>query len=154
MERSEEVEVILVEDNPNDIELTLRELRKYNFVNKVHVLKDGGEALEYIFDTAFSGKDVNDKEKVILLDLRLPKVDGLEVLQKIKSNEQTKVIPVIVMTSSTEERDIVESYELGVNSYIVKPVDFNKFVKAVSEIGLYWRLLNQPSVEVEEQRAH
>jgi len=111
-------------------------------------VKDGVEALEYIFATgAYAGRDIKDKPKVIFLDLKLPKVDGLEVLRKIKSDERTKVIPIVALTSSTEERDIVESYELGVNSYIVKPIDFDKFINAISKIGLYWIVLNKPPLE-------
>jgi two-component system response regulator len=145
MDNLKEVEILLVEDNPNDVELALRALKKHNLANKVHVVKNGAEALEYIFGTgAYAGRDVNNKPKVVLLDLKLPKVDGLEVLRRIKADERTKVIPVVVLTSSTEERDIIESYQLGVNSYIVKPIDFDKFIDAVSELGLYWLLLNQP----------
>ena len=148
MEELKEVEILLVEDNPNDIELTLRSLSKYNLANKIYVVKDGAEALEYIFATgAYAGKAMNGNPKVVLLDLKLPKVDGLEVLRRIKADERTKTIPVVVLTSSTEERDIVESYELGVNSYIVKPVEFNKLLNAVSEIGLYWMLLNKQPLE-------
>ena len=140
-----EVEILLVEDNPNDVELTLRALKKNNLTNRVHVVKDGAEALEYIFaNGAYAHRKIEDHPRVILLDLKLPKVDGLEVLRKIKSDERTKVIPVVVLTSSKEERDLVESYKLGANSYITKPVDFESFVKAVSELGLYWLLLNQP----------
>lgn len=140
-----EVEILLVEDNPNDVELTLRALKKHNLANKVYVVKDGAEALEFIFGTgAYAERDINYNPKVILLDLKLPKVDGLEVLRRIKSDERTKVIPVVVLTSSKEERDLVESYKLGANSYITKPVDFDKFVEPVSELGLYWLLLNQP----------
>jgi two-component system response regulator len=140
-----EVEILLVEDNPNDVELTLRALRKHNLANKVHVVKDGAEALEFIFATgAYAKRDINHKPKVILLDLKLPKVDGLEVLRQVKSDERTKVIPIVVLTSSKEERDVVESYRLGVNSYITKPVDFDKFTNAVSELGFYWLLLNEP----------
>ncbi len=140
-----EVEILLVEDNPNDVELTLRALKKHNITNKVHVVKDGAEALEFLFAIgAYAGRDINHYPKVILLDLKLPKVDGLEVLRRIKSDERTKVIPVVVLTSSKEERDLVESYKLGANSYITKPVDFESFFKAVSELGLYWLLLNQP----------
>lgn len=139
-----EVEILLVEDNPND-ELTLRALKKHNLTNKVHVVKDGAEALEYIFAKGdYAHRKIEDYPKVILLDLKLPKVDGLEVLRQIKSNERTKMIPVVVLTSSKEERDLVESYKLGANSYITKPVDFESFVKSVSEVGLYWLLLNQP----------
>jgi CheY-like chemotaxis protein len=140
-----EVEILLVEDNPNDVELTLRALKKNNLTNKMHVVKDGAEALEYIFATgAYASRDINHHPRVILLDLKLPKVDGLEVLRQLKSDERTKVIPVVVLTSSKEERDLVESYKLGANSYIAKPVDFDNFVKAVAELGLYWLLLNQP----------
>ena len=140
-----EIEILLVEDNPNDVELTLRALKKNNLTNRVHVVKDGAEALEYIFaNGAYAHRKIEDHPRVILLDLKLPKVDGLEVLRKIKSDERTKVIPVVVLTSSKEERDLVESYKLGANSYITKPVDFDSFVKAVAELGLYWLLLNQP----------
>jgi two-component system response regulator len=140
-----EVEILLVEDNPNDVELTLRALKKRNLANKVHVVKDGAEALEFIFSTgAYAERDINHMPKVILLDLKLPKVDGLEVLRIVKSDERTKVIPVVVLTSSKEESDLVESYRLGANSYITKPVDFDKFAQIVSEMGLYWLLVNQP----------
>lgn len=140
-----EIEILLVEDNPNDVELTLRALKKNNLTNRVHVVKDGAEALEYIFaNGAYAHRKIEDHPRVILLDLKLPKVDGLQVLRQIKSDERTKVIPVVVLTSSKEERDLVESYKLGANSYITKPVDFDSFVKAVAELGLYWLLLNQP----------
>jgi two-component system, response regulator len=140
-----EIEILLVEDNPTDIELTLRALKKRNLANKVHVVKDGAEALEFIFGTGtYAERDINHIPKVILLDLKLPKVDGLEVLRRVKSDERTKVIPVVVLTSSKEERDMVESYKLGANSYITKPVDFDKFAQTVSEMGFYWLLVNQP----------
>ena len=140
-----EIEILLVEDNPHDVEMTLRALEKHKLTNKVHVIKDGAEALDYIFATgAYAGRNMHDTPKVILLDLKLPKVDGLEVLRKIKSDEHTKTIPVVVLTSSREEPDMIESYKLGVNSYIVKPVEFGKFQNAVQELGLYWLLLNQP----------
>ncbi len=150
MENLKEAEILLVEDNLNDMELTLRAMSTRNLANKIHVAKDGVEALEYVFATgAYSERDIKDQPQVILLDLKLPMVDGLEVLRKIKSDERTRTIPIVVLTSSTEERDIIESYELGVNSYIVKPVDFDKFINAVSEIGLYWMLLNRPLAKVQ-----
>ncbi len=140
-----QIEILLVEDNPNDEELTLRALRKNNIANNVHVVRDGAEALDFIFATGiYAARRVESRPKVILLDLKLPKVDGLEVLRRIKADERTKTTPVVVLTSSKEERDIVDSYKLGVNSYIVKPVDFDKFLLAVSQLGLYWLLLNQP----------
>jgi len=140
----ENIEILLVEDNPNDEELTLYALRKINIINQIQVVRDGAEALEYIFCTgAFADRQINDPPKVVLLDLKLPKVDGLEVLERIKTDARTRTIPVVVLTSSQEERDIVESYQLGVNSYIVKPVDFEQFNEAVRHIGLYWMLLNK-----------
>jgi two-component system response regulator len=144
MEDLREVEILLVEDNPSDLELSLRALSKYNLVNKIHVARDGEEALEYIFaNSAYDKRDMSKKLSMILLDLKLPKVDGLEVLRRVKNDERTKMIPVIMLTASTEEQDIIKSYELDVNSYIVKPIDFDKFIGAVSEIGLYWKLLNK-----------
>jgi two-component system response regulator len=133
------VEILLVEDNPDDAGLTIRALKKYHLANHLLHLSDGEEALNYIFS-----ENLTAIPKIILLDLKMPKVDGIEVLRKIKSDEHKKIIPVVVLTSSKEERDIVESYKLGVNAYIVKPVDFDKFVKAISEIGFFWLLLNQP----------
>lgn len=139
------VEILLVEDNPNDVELTLRVLQKNNISNCIHVVRDGAEALEFIFCTgAYADRSIENGPKVILLDLKLPKVDGLDVLRQIKADPRTKAIPVVVLTSSREERDIVESYRLGVNSYIVKPVDFEQFTEAVRQLGLYWLLLNEP----------
>lgn len=140
------VDIFLVEDNPHDVELTTRALKQKNLANNMTIVRDGAEALEYIFGTGrFEGRDITQRPKVILLDLKLPKVDGLEVLRTVKGDPRTKTIPVVILTSSQEERDIVESYRLGVNSYIVKPVDFDKFVNAVTEAGLYWLLLNKPA---------
>jgi two-component system, response regulator len=139
-----EVEILLVEDNPNDAELAMRALKKNNLANNVIRVCDGEEALDYIFARkAFQSRNRLNIPKLILLDLKLPKVDGLEVLKIIKADEVTKLIPVVVLTSSHEENDIIESYRLGVNSYIVKPVDFDKFIDSVRDIGLYWLLLNQ-----------
>ncbi|MCZ6562821.1 MAG: response regulator [Deltaproteobacteria bacterium] len=139
------VEILLVEDNPNDVELTLHAIRKNHISNRIHVVRDGAEALEFVFCTgAYAERKIQETPKVILLDLKLPKVDGLEVLQRIKADPRTRATPVVVLTSSREERDVVESYRLGVNSYIVKPVDFKKFTEAVQQMGLYWLLLNQP----------
>jgi CheY-like chemotaxis protein len=134
MEDVKEVEILLVEDNPIDREITLGVLKKHNFANTIHVAEDGEEALEYLFNIGNAGADINGKPKMILLDLKLPKVDGLEVLQKIKSDNRTKNIPVVVLTSSSEEFDIVASYNLGVHSYILKPVNFKKMVDAVKEM--------------------
>jgi len=143
--KTNKVEILLVEDNPTDVELTLRVLKKHNLANKVHVVRDGAEALDFIFATgSYKDRKIDQKPKVVLLDLKLPKVDGLEVLRKVKSDERTKDIPVVVLTSSKEEQDKIKSYRLGVNSYIVKPVDFGQFTEAVRELGLYWVLLNEP----------
>ena len=139
------VEILLVEDNPTDAELTMRALKKKNIANKIRWVKDGAEALEYIFCTgAHSDREINNIPRVILLDLKLPKVSGIKVLQKIKGDERTKYIPVVVLTSSKEGPDIKTCYDLGVNSYIVKPVEFEGFAEAVRELGFYWMLLNQP----------
>ena len=132
------VEILLVEDSMDDADLTIRTLHKHHLANNLLHVQDGEEAVEYLFN------EKRKMPKVILLDLKMPKVDGLEVLRKLKSHPEKKVIPVVVLTSSKEERDIVESYHLGVNAYIVKPVDFDKFVKAIGEIGLFWLVLNQP----------
>ncbi len=141
------VEILLVEDNLDDVRLTLRAFKKNNLTNPIQVARDGAEALEFIFGTgAFEGRNINERPKLVLLDLHLPKVDGLQVLRRIKADPRTKTIPVVVLTSSREERDIVESYQIGVNSYIIKPVDFEQFMQAVQTLGLYWLLLNQPPV--------
>jgi two-component system response regulator len=139
------VEILLVEDNADDEELTMHALKKVNLVNHIDVVRDGAEALEYIFGTgAYAGRLIENGPRLIFLDLKLPKVDGLEVLQRLKADSRTRMIPVVVLTSSREERDIVESYQLGVNSYIVKPVDFEQFMHSVGQVGLYWVLLNEP----------
>lgn len=144
MKNANEVEILLVEDNPSDAELTIRALKKSNLGNSLVHVKDGAEALDFIFACGvYAHRKINNVPKVILLDLKMPKVDGLEVLQKIKSDERTKTIPVVVMTSSREEQDIVMSYKYGVNSYIVKPVEFNEFAKAIADLGLYWLIINQ-----------
>jgi two-component system response regulator len=138
-------DILLVEDNPNDAELTLRALEKAHVANEIHVVRDGAEALEFLFgDGAHAGRARPALPRVVLLDLKLPKVDGLEVLRRVKGDERTKLIPVVVLTSSREESDLVASYHLGANSYIVKPVDSDKFFEAVHHIGLYWLLLNEP----------
>ncbi len=143
-----EVEILLVEDNPDDVELTLRALKKHNLANKVYIVNDGAEALEYIFATGkYADRDISKPPKVILLDLKLPKVNGLEVLEKIKSDERTKTIPVVVVTSSKEDQDLKKCYALGVNSYLQKPVDFDSFVNVLSEAGLYWLIINQPPIK-------
>ena len=144
MERSQ-IEILLVEDNMDDAEMTIHALRKNNLANKLIHMKDGEEAIDFLFGIGnFIGRDVNLKPSLILLDLKMPKVDGLEVLERVKSNEATKKIPVVILTSSKEDPDVSKCYELGANSYIVKPVEFESFIKAVSELGMYWMILNQP----------
>ncbi|MCF8229784.1 MAG: response regulator [Bacteroidales bacterium] len=148
MEKTDQVEILIVEDNPDDAEMALRALKKNKLANNILVVDDGEKALDFIFARGdYKERSSKNRPKIILLDLKLPKVSGLEVLKELKANKKTRIIPVIVLTSSKEESDIVESYELGVNSYIVKPVDFDKFVDSVNDLGLYWLLLNQqPSV--------
>jgi two-component system, response regulator len=136
------VEILLVEDNPNDLELALRAFEKHKFANSIEIARDGQEALDYLLGG--NGREPGAPPRVILLDLKLPKVDGLQVLRAIRATEALKHLPVVILTSSREERDIVESYDLGVNSYIVKPVDFDKFVETVRTLGMYWLLLNEP----------
>ncbi len=137
------VDIFIIEDNENDLELTLRALYKHNLANMIKTAEDGAEALDLLFSRGDYENEINLSPKVILLDLKLPKVSGLEVLKELKNNEKTAKIPVVVLTSSKEESDLVESYKLGANSYIVKPVDFNKFIDSIKDIGYYWLLLNQ-----------
>lgn len=147
MENCEFVEVLLAEDNPSDVELTLRAFKKNNLTNKIHVVTDGAQALDFVFCTGpYAGRDIKSPPKVILLDLKLPKIGGKEVLKRIKSDARTRTIPVVILTSSQEEVDVFESYDSGANSYIVKPVDFEKFVKKIAELGLYWIFTNKPPV--------
>ena len=142
----------MVEDNIHDAEMTIRALKKVNLANNLVHVKDGEEALDFIFARGkFAGRQTDNRPKVILLDIKMPKVDGIEVLRQLKSSEISKTIPIVIMTSSKEEQDIISSYQLGVNSYVVKPVDFEGFAKAVSELGLYWLLTNQPPVPVNEK---
>ena len=137
--------ILLVEDNPDDVELTLRSLKKHNITNEVIVARDGAEALEYLFATGvYAGRDISVMPAVILLDLKLPKVDGLEVLRRLRADERTKLLPVVIVTSSKEEKDLINGYSLGANSYVRKPVDFIQFSEAVKQLGLYWLLLNEP----------
>jgi len=145
MSKFQDVELLLVEDNDNDLELSLRALKKINIANKVHVARDGKEALDYIFQKDKHGVELNRFPKVILLDLKLPKIDGTEVLKRIKMDDRTKDIPVVILTSSRESVDLKKCYELGANSYIVKPFGLEDFVQAVSTAGMYWLLINQPA---------
>jgi CheY-like chemotaxis protein len=141
----QEIEILLVEDNPLDLELTLHALRENKLVNQVHVARDGAEALDFLFCMGpYSNRNPDSPLKLVLLDLKLPKVDGLEVLREIRNNSRTQPLPVVILTSSKEEKDLVLSYQLGINSYIQKPVDFNEFRETVRQLGLYWLLINQP----------
>jgi CheY-like chemotaxis protein len=136
--------ILIVEDDPRDVELTLTALEEYNLVNEVVVARDGKDALDYLYSREQFAARQNENPAVILLDLKLPKINGLEVLQQIRSDERLKMIPVVVLTSSKEEKDMITSYQLGVNAYVVKPVDFHEFVNAVRELGLFWGVINQP----------
>jgi CheY-like chemotaxis protein len=136
--------VLLVEDNPDDVELTLRAFKKYNVINEVVVANDGVEALDFLFGKGkYAGRDVSKLPEVVLLDLKLPKVDGLEVLQRLRADERTKHLPVVILTSSNEERDLISGYKLGANSFVQKPVEFTQFSLAVGQLGVYWLLLNK-----------
>ena len=136
--------ILLVEDDPNDVELTLTALEEYHLANEVVIARDGAEALDYLYRRGAYANRANGSPAVLLLDLKLPKVDGLEVLQQIKGDEKLRIIPVVVLTSSREERDMVASYRLGVNAYVVKPVDFHEFVNAIKELGVFWAIVNEP----------
>lgn len=137
--------ILLVEDNPDDVELTLRAFRKNNILNRVVIAKDGVEALDFLFGTGVhAGRDMKDLPVVTLLDLKLPKIDGMEVLKKIRQDERTRLLPVVILTSSSEEKDVINGYSLGANSYIRKPVEFSQFVEAIKQLGLYWLILNEP----------
>lgn len=144
MEHADKV-ILLVEDNPDDEELTLRAFRRNNILNPVVVARDGEEALDYLFATgSYSGRDTRQQPQVVLLDLKLPKVDGLEVLRRLRADPRTRLLPVVILTTSNEERDILASYQLGANSYVRKPVDFDQFLEAARQLGLYWLVLNVP----------
>ncbi len=141
------VEILLVEDNPNDVRLALHAFQQHHLANRVQVARDGAEALEFLFCTGrHADRKIENVPKLVLLDLKLPLVDGIEVLRQVKADPRTQMVPVVVMTTSREERDVVESYRLGVNSYIVKPVDFDQFTEAMKQLGFYWLLLNQPPI--------
>lgn len=154
---SSEKIILLVEDNPDDEKLTIRALKKQNIQNKVIVARDGAEALDYLFaQGSYQGRDISDLPQVVLLDLKLPKLNGLDVLKRIRADERTRSLPVVMLTTSNEEKDIIESYHLGANSYVRKPVDFVEFAQAVNTLGMYWLLLNQEmphKPKVKEQKA-
>jgi CheY-like chemotaxis protein len=145
------VDILLVEDNPNDAELALRALKKHNLANRVEWVKDGAEALDYVFRRGAYSSRNPDLPRVIMLDLRLPKVDGIEVLREIRSHDLSKNLPVVVLTSSKEERDLISTYDLGVNSFVTKPIAFDEFANKVAELGLYWVLVNRVPPNIREQ---
>ncbi len=141
--------ILLVEDNPDDVELTLRALKQYHVKNQINVVRDGAEALDYLFATgAYADRDTTTMPAVVILDLKLPKVDGLEVLQRIRADERTKLVPVVILTSSNEEQDIINGYKFGANSYVRKPVDFTQFIEAAQQLGLYWLVINEPPPKI------
>ncbi len=151
MERKKERTILLVEDNPDDVELTLRALKQYNIRNEIAVVRDGAEALDYLFATGvYADRDTTTMPAVVILDLKLPKVDGLEVLQRMRADERTKLVPVVILTSSNEEQDMINGYKLGANSYVRKPVDFTQFVEAAQQLGLYWLVINEPPPRIRE----
>lgn len=144
MNNNQEIEILIVEDNPDDAELAIRALRKHHLANQVIHLNDGAEALDFLYGTGeYTGRDITRVPKVILLDLKMPKINGLEVLERIKAIQHTKMIPVVILTSSAEDPDVKKAYELGANSYIVKPVAFNSFAKIISDLGMYWLVINK-----------
>jgi CheY-like chemotaxis protein len=143
---NEHSNILIVEDNPNEVLLTIRSLKKHNLANNIVNVSDGPAALDYLFgEGGHQGRNVMEQPRVVLLDLKLPKLDGLQVLARIRADQRTKLLPVVILTSSQEESDLVQSYNLGANSYIVKPVEFENFAKSIYEIGLYWLLLNKPA---------
>ena len=145
MSTPNEIEILLVEDNPRDAELTIRALKKKNLANSLHHVEDGVEALDFLFARGrYADRDINDSPKVVLLDLKLPRIDGLEVLAAIKADERTQAIPVVVVTSSAEDPDVKKAYQLGANSYVIKPVQFDSFVEAMVRVGIYWVMVNHP----------
>ncbi len=141
-----EIEIVLVEDNPSDAELITRSLRKHHLANKIVLLKDGAEALAFLLPQSGSTEGGSGSSRVVLLDIKLPKVDGIEVLRRLKSDQRTKEVPVVILTSSSEDRDIKEAYDLGVNSFVTKPIKFEEFAKVVAELGVYWLMVNVPPV--------
>ena len=151
---NQQVEILLVEDNSDDVELTIHALRKENLANRIHVVRDGEEALEFLFCTSrYKDRSLEQPPKLVLLDLKLPKIDGMEVLRRLKADRRTCTIPVVILTSSKEERDLVQGYGLGANSYIQKPVDFNNFRDTVKSAGFYWLVINQPPVPASASQA-
>ncbi|MFC1902939.1 response regulator [Chloroflexota bacterium] len=152
MEKKTEKIILLVEDNPDDIALTLRALKQYNIKNEIIVMRDGAEALDYLFATgAYADRDTSIMPAVVILDLKLPKVGGLEVLQRMRADERTELTPVVILTSSKEEGDMVNGYKLGANSYVQKPVDFTQFVEAARQLGLYWLVINEPPPRIRKR---